>query len=190
MSGGRESILRAAIQLFAQKGYAGTSTREICDSAGITKPVLYYHFKSKEHLYRELMAQIFREDLDGLVAAAQSEGSLRNRLIHMVSSEFRNAKADPTRVQFVLRMIFSPEEQLPNFNAVGEMERQRVVLSRMFREAIDAGEAEGAPEELATALIGLNLISILEHQFTGRPTLTRRRAEHNVDFVLRNCRVG
>ena len=52
MPGGREAILKAAMRLFAKKGYAGASTREICETAGITKPVLYYHFRSKQHLYR------------------------------------------------------------------------------------------------------------------------------------------
>ena len=43
----RDRIRKAAIGLFTEKGYAACSTREICERAGVTKPVLYYHFHSK-----------------------------------------------------------------------------------------------------------------------------------------------
>ena len=51
----RERILLAAASLFANKGYAGTSVREIVQTAGVTKPTLYYYFKNKEELYVRLM---------------------------------------------------------------------------------------------------------------------------------------
>ncbi|MBW2208934.1 MAG: helix-turn-helix transcriptional regulator, partial [Deltaproteobacteria bacterium] len=48
----RAVLLEAATALFAQKGYAGTSVREIVERAGVTKPVLYYYFENKEGLFR------------------------------------------------------------------------------------------------------------------------------------------
>ena len=187
MRSGREAILKAAIQLFAQKGYAGTSTREICQLAGITKPVLYYHFQSKERLYETLMAQIFREGVSALIAAARRRGTLRQRLIRVVGAELQDAKADAVRIQFALRMVFTPEEKRPNFNFIQEMERERELLTDMFQESIEAGQIQGNAEELATALMSMNIIAILEHHLTGRPTLTRRRAERHVDMILKSC---
>lgn len=52
--GTRECILKVAAALFARKGYAATTVREIVEAAGVTKPVLYYHFRSKEGLFRDL----------------------------------------------------------------------------------------------------------------------------------------
>ena len=43
-----EGILQAAVRLFARKGYEATSTREIVEAAGVTKPMIYYYFKNKE----------------------------------------------------------------------------------------------------------------------------------------------
>ena len=51
----REVLLAAATALFAQKGYAGTSVREIVERAGVTKPVLYYYFENKEGLFRAIL---------------------------------------------------------------------------------------------------------------------------------------
>ncbi len=51
----RQRILAAAAELFGSKGYAATSVGEIAKNAGITKPSLYYHFGSKEGLYRTVL---------------------------------------------------------------------------------------------------------------------------------------
>ncbi len=47
----RNKILRVAENIFARKGYSGTSTLEIAAAAGVTKGLLFYHFQTKERLY-------------------------------------------------------------------------------------------------------------------------------------------
>ncbi|WP_141433138.1 TetR/AcrR family transcriptional regulator [Bacillus sp. 03113] len=49
----REKILQTALQLFGEKGYAGTSTREIAEGAGVNHLTLFRHFGNKENLFRE-----------------------------------------------------------------------------------------------------------------------------------------
>ena len=51
----RKSLFLAGINLFAEKGYASTSVREIVSSAGVTKPVLYYYFHSKEGMFQAIL---------------------------------------------------------------------------------------------------------------------------------------
>ena len=53
--GARKRLMVSAIGLFAEKGYASTSVREIVARAGVTKPVLYYYFKNKEGLLRSIL---------------------------------------------------------------------------------------------------------------------------------------
>ncbi len=185
--GGRQAILSAAMRLFAEKGYAGTSTREICQAARITKPVLYYHFRSKEHLYQELMIDCFSQHQKVLLRASQAGGTFRERLIRIMEDELKSAREDPVRVRFLTRMIFSPEEQRPRFNAIARMEDDRTFLAGVFRDGVAAGAVRGKPLELATILMGMSLITILENLFTGRPTLTRRNAEKLVTVLLDGC---
>lgn len=52
--GTRGRILEAALQLFAETGYAGASIREIATAAGVQSASLYAHFPSKEHILSEL----------------------------------------------------------------------------------------------------------------------------------------
>lgn len=179
--------MSAAMRLFAEKGYAGASTREICEVAGITKPVLYYHFRSKEHLYQELMIDSFGQFHKVLLRASKVRGPFRQRLTRVVYDDLKSTLDDPVRVQFVFRMIFSPEGQRPYFNALENMESQREFFAGIFREGILAGEVDGDPRQLATFLMGMNLVLVLEHLFTGRPTLTRRNAEKIVGILLEGC---
>jgi AcrR family transcriptional regulator len=51
----RERVTRAALQRFADGGYAATSLREIARSVGVTVPALYYHFASKEDLLSSIV---------------------------------------------------------------------------------------------------------------------------------------
>jgi AcrR family transcriptional regulator len=51
----RAAIVREAIRLFAENGFRGTTTRKLAEALGVTEPVLYQHFPSKEDLYRAII---------------------------------------------------------------------------------------------------------------------------------------
>lgn len=53
----RERILEVAARLFSERGFAGTSIRDIAGELGVTKAALYYHFPSKDAILVELVAQ-------------------------------------------------------------------------------------------------------------------------------------
>lgn len=58
----RNRILAAATRVIARKGYDGAAMSEIAAAAGITKPVLYDHFESKNELFETLL-RLIRDDL-------------------------------------------------------------------------------------------------------------------------------
>jgi len=55
----KHKILNAAAEMFASDGFHKVSVREICDAAGVTKPVLYYYFVDKESLLEELIHETY-----------------------------------------------------------------------------------------------------------------------------------
>jgi AcrR family transcriptional regulator len=57
-------ILSTATRLFAAQGYDGTSTKDICETAGVNIAALHYHFGSKENLYHHIIEQFATERLD------------------------------------------------------------------------------------------------------------------------------
>lgn len=62
----RQYIINKASDLFMNKGFQATSTRMIAESAGITQPNLYHHFKTKEDIYIAVMEDLSQEIKQGL----------------------------------------------------------------------------------------------------------------------------
>jgi TetR/AcrR family transcriptional regulator len=184
MKNAREAITNAALQLFASKGYAGCSIREICEAAGVTKPVLYYHFQNKEHLYQELMLVIFDNTRKNLLRLQRSDGTARERLQRFVFSEFDDTRKDPSGIRLVFRMMFTPEEGYPYFNFVKEYLQERKILADCIRQIDGNGAQKGDPESVATALMGMMLMLILEYLFTGKRTLSKKKAEEIMELFL------
>src|SRR5579864_5433749 len=57
----RERIVAAALDLFSEQSFDGATTRDIAARAGVTQPLLNYHFSSKEELWRVAVDGLFEE---------------------------------------------------------------------------------------------------------------------------------
>lgn len=68
----RERILAAALDLFSEQSFDGATTRDIAARAGVTQPLLNYHFSSKEELWRLAVDGLFEEL--GCALRSRSEG--------------------------------------------------------------------------------------------------------------------
>jgi AcrR family transcriptional regulator len=68
-----EQLLEIAKRLFAARGYHATSIEEIARSAGVTRPIVYEHFGSKDGVYLACLRRA-REQLDEVIAAAAGSG--------------------------------------------------------------------------------------------------------------------
>ena len=65
----QQKLLDAATEAFSENGFKGTSTRDIADRAGVHHPLITYHFKNKNQLWRAAADRIFREFNISLVKA-------------------------------------------------------------------------------------------------------------------------
>lgn len=84
----RERLLLAAEQFFADKGFYGTSIRDVANAVGISKPSLIHHFPTKENLYSEVLKRIAAGLLDRLQEALLGNGDEREKL-HAFVERFR-----------------------------------------------------------------------------------------------------
>lgn len=64
----RAQILETACKLFSEKGYRGTTTRELAAAVGVTEPVLYEHFRTKADLYAAIMESTGQRGIEVLSA--------------------------------------------------------------------------------------------------------------------------
>lgn len=83
-------ILEASARIFASKGYAGTSMRDISEMCGISKSLLYHHFTNKDELYTRV-AQSATQELYSFVegrVAAEKEPLARLRAFMLATAEY------------------------------------------------------------------------------------------------------
>jgi AcrR family transcriptional regulator len=70
----RQQLLDVALEVFAARGFHPTSMNDLAEAAGVTKPVLYQHFRSKRELYRELLDDVGNR-LGAAIEKATSEAA-------------------------------------------------------------------------------------------------------------------
>lgn len=138
-SGGmRNRIYEAAIELFAEKGFHGSSMRDLAQVVGVEAASLYHHFPSKQDLLRAMFDH-FMDDMVAMIRAAMVDtGSPATRLADVVNRHviFHLARA---------RHAFISHSELRSLTA--ENRRQVVAkrdrYERMLRELLEAGVSAG-----------------------------------------------
>ncbi|WP_067562495.1 TetR/AcrR family transcriptional regulator [Nocardia acidivorans] len=85
----RERIVRAALELFAEKGFHATSVGEIGDRAGIQRGALYYHIGSKEELLFQIRRNYTQLMLDAAARIAESSEAPMHKLRALIRSHVR-----------------------------------------------------------------------------------------------------
>lgn len=71
----KPDILKAATELFAAKGYHATSTHEIAERAELSEGIIFYYFKTKEHIMLGILEDVFEAYLMGIYEAMEKAGS-------------------------------------------------------------------------------------------------------------------
>src|SRR2546423_7702912 len=96
----RERILQVGQSLFAERGYRGTSLRDISARIGIKAPSLLHHFRSKEQIYLAVLDLAFARMEDSLSAVLMQRESFQERMRMVVEGgiDFLAAKPDYARI--------------------------------------------------------------------------------------------
>lgn len=160
----RERLLTEALRLFTSRGYATTTVREIVEAAGVTKPVLYYYFNSKEGLYLEIMAGISQLFEQQVMDLQMTGGSVRHRLIHFFSSMFTSARHNLLIVKLAYSIYYAPQQGAPFIDFNSFFDRILDIVDNLLAEGVDSGELRSVDRNiLKWALVGA-YHTILEEQ--------------------------
>ena len=153
----RQRLLETATELFAAKGYAGTPVREIVDRAGVSKPVLYYYFKSKEGLYYAILewaADAQQGILDEIFATS---GTVLDRFIDF----YRRVSEGVAQYQHLYKMIhglmYGPPQGAPEYDFPIYQRQMFDAVKRIYTNGLTAEEIQSADENEVAFLV-LSLI--------------------------------
>lgn len=148
----RRTILRAAIDVFASKGYHGCRIADVAREAGVAYGLVYHYFKNKD----ELLETVFETGWSGFVArltsVAQGEGSLQEKVRGITHVAFEAYRVDPRAVKvLILEIARSPAGSRVNRQtAFADVIR---MSAEMFTRAQQAGELRADLDPLLAASV-------------------------------------
>lgn len=168
LEGTKRRIVEIASGLFSERSYLGVSMGDIAERIGISKPALYYHFRSKMQIYSEVLDDVVTELRVRIAEAARAECP-RERLHQLVKSylEFGmrekniiNAlvlRLSPDDAQLRMRILSFREELLDQAQPIVE----QTVADRCLPEGTDSA---CVTEMLMALMDGL----LIEYSFLGK----------------------
>ena len=159
----RRQILDVATPLFTESGLDAVSTTEIARRAGVSQPVLYQHFASKDELYADAVLAPMRSHLDDLVAgirlAADEEPDRAARLRRIEEHWIVTmVEAGP----FLGAVMFAKRETAGEQYRTVITPRLREICTVMREQVLPAGTTEQAAWRYVRAVFGMNLLIVFD----------------------------
>jgi AcrR family transcriptional regulator len=190
-------IVAAALETFAERGFADTKLDEVARRAGIAKGTLFLYFDSKDALFRAVVRQALISQLEGLEAAgATFKGSLTDFVPLLLKRAAQRMGED--RLPAIARMVFTESRAFPDLARVWHDEvlaRLMGLVAGVIAQGQSRGEVRpGDPNLYAFSIMGPMVAAVLFHEVFGSetpaaPDLEKLAAQH-AETVLRGLLTG
>ena len=147
-------IIAEATRLFAERGFAGTSLKDIAEATGLTRPALYHYVRSKDDILAKLVTELAELPAQALQSVNAEKGlSAPERLRRMARAVALLQATGPTKFQLLIRSEADlPPELVKRYAA----SRRRVL--REFVEVIATGTATGAFRPVDARVAALSIL--------------------------------
>ncbi len=142
----RAQIVDAALGLFATKGFAATTTADICRAAGVSTGSLFHYFPSKQAVFQG-MWEFDREEVEEQLAAARADPDPWAVLMRMVDKQAADA-AEPIMAGLLVEIIAHAHRDAEFAAALAESDRRQIAgVADLVRRLREAGRADpGLPD--------------------------------------------
>lgn len=180
----RERLLAAALELFNTRGYAATTVREIVEAAGVTKPVLYYHFQNKEGIYLHLMQRGFEDFEETVRSSLARPGSAVDRLRAFCTECYRLFERHEAAVRLMYAIYYGPPQGAPHFDFEEHHRHFEAAIRQIVQDGIAEGSfRDGDVEAMTWTLVGAFNI-VLELKLCPPRELPADLLDRVLDVVL------
>jgi len=190
----REDILKASLHLFAEKGFHGTSMRDIAREADITEGLIYHYFASKRDLFRAIIEEHSFLPLLRTLPELAGQLDLRALLIVLARGFFDVLRQNTELVRLLLQevQVFPEEKEAFFADAVGESfsELAQILENRMNARA----RAQVDPHVASRLFFNSLLAFFVEQELLGGKHLLPADegiyVEHLVDMFVKRLGPG
>jgi AcrR family transcriptional regulator len=168
----RQAILRAAMELFARKGFRGTTTRDLATHAEINEAIIFRHFKNKEELYSAILECKAGENQDARLEELERLASANDdeKFFQTLGRNFLEKHEKDTT--FLRLLLFSALEghQLSEMFAATLAARSPIpnyITGYIQRRMEDGAFRHGNPQLTARAFLGMFASFVLFQEILG-----------------------
>jgi AcrR family transcriptional regulator len=147
-------IARAALDLFVTKGFAATKLEDVARAAGVSKGLPYLYFKSKEELFKAVIAEAIDEPLIRAADLVDGYDGDTESLLRELVTKFRAFAESP--LGGVVKLILAEAGNFPDvarFYCTGFELRGRALFVKVLRRGIARGEFRRVRDVEATAIL-------------------------------------
>ncbi len=158
----RESILDSATEVFMESGFSGARVDEIARRAQANKAMIYYHFGSKQDLYRAVLLRLFGDviaEIARLKATDAPPGEKLRALYTRVAAHFEAKRALP---HIMLREILAGGKSID-----AEASRALFVIVSFVADTVREGVATGEFREVDPLLLHMSVLAPLMVHHVG-----------------------
>ena len=153
----RAAIIDAAIKLFSERGFRGTTTREIAAAVGVSEPVLYQHFPSKRDLYTAIIETVMNDEqyveVEGTLSLSEEGPRVVLKKLALEAARWHRENEDYLRLIYFSALERHELADLANQAHAGRF--YSLVASYIQRE-MDAGRIRAGNSKLvARAYLGM-----------------------------------
>jgi len=135
----REQLIEVATHLFAKFGYEATTTAAIADAAGVTEPILYRHFKSKQELFVAITRAMSEQTMANW-AKLIDRGADPAEQIRLVATEFPNHLRQLSDAYHVIHGALASSRDR---KVLSVMREHYGDIEKFFVQIVQAGQASG-----------------------------------------------
>jgi AcrR family transcriptional regulator len=178
-------ILERAAELFAERGFAGTTVQDIADALGMSRPALYYYVKSKDVLLEQLVENLSINDAQVLEEIHQRRtGEPVDKLREMALQLATNAASNPHQTQ----ILAQSKHHLPDGIAQLNRDAERSIIQSLI-STLEPGIRRGQfraldPRTAALAIVGMCLWTAWWVEESPLEQLIAQVADQAVSSVL------
>jgi len=171
-SASRARLFAAAATEFAARGYAGASVDRIARAARVNKAMIYYHFRSKAALYREILNEMFDAVRHRVAAVAQAPDAPAAKIRRYVEAIAEEARARPHFPPIWLRELAEGGEHLDRVS----LSHIRGVLAALHA-ILDEGVGDGGFRPVNPLMLQASIIAPLMF-FSATAQVRRKLGRH------------
>lgn len=166
--GNKQELIRCALELFAQKGFDGTSTMDIVNAAKVTKPTMYHYFGSKEGLLCEILDIFYAQLLINLEDAVNLPQDIPLTFYRLAKVYFETATENEDFFRFRAGLMLRTGEDTAYLAAKQYIDKESLIIKNFFDVAAkQAGNLAGKEELCTITLIGTLNATISAYLHSG-----------------------